>query len=188
VVAHLLELGQDGQDGAGIVHAPARAQRVDGRLRLGLNLVIQGTLLHGQLAPLVHLDLLRQIARHLLLQPAQHERPDTPPQPLDRRLVAAKDRVLEHPLERAIGSQVAGHQEVIDRPQLRRPVLHRRATKGQAMSSIERLNRLGPCRSRVLDGRRLVKNNVEERDGCQWLDGTAHRIVGGHGDHRLGRV
>ena len=160
VVAHLLELGHGGQ------HQAAAADVVGGLLdaaeHVGDRGLVQAGLLGGEVAPDLHLLLVRQVGDDRLvgLQAAEHERLGEPLERL-RRLRRAvpldRDRVpLPEPLGRPEQARVG---EVHDRPQLGQPVLHRRPGQRDPGRGGQRADRPGLLGGVVLDVLRLVADH-----------------------------
>ena len=83
-------------------------------------------------------------------------------QALERAFVTVQDGLLVSAPEAFIGAQQAGHEEVEDAPELGEPVFDGRAGEGEAMQSVEALDRA--CR----DGRVVLDVlGLVERDGVQ---------------------
>ena len=61
-------------------------------------------------------ELVGQIGKHVLLEPAQHERADECLQPARGIFVAAHDGQLEALAEAHVGTQEARHEEIEDAP------------------------------------------------------------------------
>ena len=185
MVADLLELGHCGQ------HQAAALDPFLGRLDLGQHVgdrrLVQRRLLGGQVAPDLHLQLVRQVGDDRLvgLEPAQDERPGDPPQPGGRFLVGGAldwDRV---PLPELLGGpEQAGAGELHDRPQVAEPVLHRGAGERDPGSGRQAADRLSLPGRVVLDVLRLVAHHPRPPDPGELLPVPGRNAVAG--DYQIG--
>ena len=88
----------------------------------------------AELDPLDDLGLRRQVRRHLLLGPAQHERPHAARQHARRSASPCFSIGVRNALRNGRGvAEQARHQEVEQRPQLAQVVLERRAGQAEAV-------------------------------------------------------
>ena len=104
------------------------------------------------------------------------------------RVAGDGERDLVVRLELVVVPQVAGHEEVHDRPEVGHAVLHGGAGEDEAGAALEQLDGRGVLRGAVLDVLRLVEDDRREGQVAVELDVAAQQRVGGDDEVELGEL
>ena len=147
-------------------------------LRLHEPCVVDLPLLVGHLVRHLALDLVGQFFEHVLLEAAQDERRDVAQEVGARvRIFGAYDGRFELRLEVLAALEVAGHEEVEDRPEFGQAVLDRRARESEGGIRPELFYRLCRLRRGVFDLLRLVEEDMAEMLLFVEVDVAAQHVV-----------
>jgi len=190
MVADLAQLHDGVHEGLGAVLA---ALVVGQDLAPGLHVVVDLALQRRHVALDDVLDLVGQLALHLLLEAPEQERPEHLVQAPDdeQRLLLVQLHLLagggegrvEPLLEGGAGLEDGGQQEVEEGPELGQLVLERRAGEEQAVRrDVGHVERVGELAVVVLHAVALVDDHVLPADLAQARLVPDHVLVGG-GDH-----
>ena len=135
-------------------------------------------LLRRHLADHAALDLVRQLLQDVFLEAAQDERHDVALEVLHGALVFfLDDRHFIARLEAVVVQQIARHQEIENRPELRQRVFHRRARQREIIGGLELFDGARGLRRRILDVLRLVEEDIAERAGRIEVDVAPQHVV-----------
>ncbi len=130
---------------------------------------VERRLFARELAELVGLDLLRQVARHFGLRSTQDEGVDRRAQALGGALVSGVDRPGVALLELVEGTEETRRDEVEDRPDLAQAVLDGCPAQGETTIRAQALGRARRGAQRVLDLLGLVDDDVAPVDLLEHL-------------------
>ena len=128
------------------------------------------------------LDFLRQVAGDFLLQPPHEERVQLAAQFRLRSLAlgtAGPDGQFVMAAEMLVAAEVAGHQEIHDRPQVGHAVLDRRAGQHEPVGGLDLLRGDGVLRGAVLDVLGFVEDCRRPLELLELLNVAAQEGVGG---------
>ena len=140
-----------------------------------------GALHVGHRADEVHLDLLRQFLRDLVLRAPQDKGRQLGPQAAHQRAVAI---VVQHGFERSPRSEEARQEEAEDAPEIELAVFERRARQDQPMARADREAGLRDLGVGILDELALVQHRVAEFDAVEQRAVFAQLRVAGQPQHR----